>query len=137
MKIGILFFALFGLFVFSCSETNEFEPESEFDITGYWINQQFNDTVFEYQKSASLKEGQYCFGFKEDGEFIERKNSGWCGTPPINYGDFEGVWSINDSTLEISVEFWGGMADYKWKIISLDNQQLSLIQLESNHEFKE
>lgn len=84
-----------------------------------------------------MEEGQYCFGFKENGEFTERKNAGWCGTPPISYADFDGNWTINDSIVEINVEYWGGMAYYKWKIISLHEQQMSLIQIEINHEMEE
>ena len=106
------------------------------DISGYWTDAQINDTINIYMKSTKLKEGQYCFGFQSNGKFIERKNSGWCGTPPIAYGDFEGSWSINDSIVEISVPFWGGTAEYKWKILSLDNFKLkyTVLEAEYNHD---
>lgn len=68
-------------------------------------------------------------------KFIERKNSGWCGTPPVSYSDFEGNWSINDSLLNVSVAYWGGLADYQWKIISLDDKRLTIVVV--SQEYKE
>jgi len=137
MKYRLFFLTLIGIVVFSCSESYQLEAESEFDITGFWVNQSINDTIYAYDKSSHLKEGQYCFGFQENEEFVERKNAGWCGTPPISYADFEGTWSLTDSIVDISVAFWGGTASYKWKIISLNHQQLQLIVIESNHEMEE
>ena len=137
MRAKLSFSIFLMLFVLACSETNDFEQYALFDITGYWINQQLNDTVYTYEKSAELVEGQYCFGFKENGEFIEHKNSGPCATPPISYADFLGSWTIKDSIVEIDVEFWGGMAHYKWKIISVDEQHMSLLEIESDHEIQE
>ena len=137
MKTKLSYTIFLTLLVFACSETNDLEQDYLFDISGYWINQQLNDTVYTYEKSSALLEGQYCFGFKENGEFIERKNSGWCATPPISYADFEGSWIINDSIVEINVDFWGGMAYYKWKIISLDEHHMSFIEIEADHQMAE
>ena len=133
MKTRLLLILLILSLFLACSETEDFEQHSEFDITGYWINQKVNDTVYTYEKSTSLEENQYCFGFKEKGEFIERKNSGWCATPPIHYDDFNGIWTMNDSIINIAVTFGGGMSFYKWKVTFLDHQKLSLIHIESNY----
>lgn len=65
--------------------------------------------------------------------FIERKNAGWCGTPPIAYADFNGSWAKNDSLIDITVDYWGGVANYHWKIISIDNNNLILCKLKEEY----
>lgn len=42
------------------------------------------------------------FHFLEDGDMYERKNAGWCGTPPITCCDYKGTGSQNNSTLSIT-----------------------------------
>ena len=70
---------------------------------------------------VSLKKNAYGFGFKTGHSFVERKNEGWCGTPPVTLKDFQGTWAKHDSLIDINVPYWGGTAHYQWKIISLDN----------------
>ena len=127
---------LFMMFVFSCAEQSLLE-EQELDIKGFWINQETSDTIYTYERSSSLKEGDYGFAFNDGGVFIERKNIGWCGTPPISYGDFEGIWSLQDSIIDITVDFWGGTADLKWKVILLDEQKLSVTWLDQEFNYQE
>ena len=70
------------------------------------------------------------------GKFTERKNSGWCGTPPVVYSDYDGIWSEHDSLISVSTGFWGGTVDYQWKIVALDKDYLSLyiVKQEYKHE---
>jgi len=134
MKIKLLLLALCGIILFACSEVNEIDIQTnEPDITGFWINQNYSDTLITYERASELKEDQYCFSFQSDGIFLERKNAGWCATPPIAYANYEGSWTLNDSIIEVSVEFWGGIADLKWKVNSVNNQKLSITVIEENY----
>lgn len=126
-----LFFA--ALLFTSCTE-KVIIPQNSLDISGYWINQDLNDTIFSFQRAAALADGQYCFGMLSDGTFIERKNAGWCGTPPIAYADYEGDWSMQDSLIHISVPYWGGIAHYSWKIISIDDEILTYYVVNADYE---
>lgn len=97
---------------------------------------EYNDTVFTVDRSYSLIDNAYGFAFKSDGVFVERKNAGWCGTPPITYADFEGTWTVVDSKIIITVAYWGGTADYQWKIISIDSKELKIAVLSQEHHFE-
>ncbi len=71
------------------------------------------------------------------GNFCGKENSGWCGTPPISCSDFEGTWTKADSLLNIDVAFWGGMVDYQWKIISVDNDELTIYRMSEEYHYSE
>ena len=103
-------------------------------IMGSWVNPVLDDTLWTYDKSANLKENEYGLSFEAGNVFIERKNSGWCATPPIAYGDFEGKWFKEDSIIDISVDFWGGTAGYRWKVISLDRNKLTIHKVSENYQ---
>jgi hypothetical protein len=124
------------LALLACEENLENHAPEYNCLIGSWFNPRYNDSIVTYQRTEGLVENEYGFTFKEDKAFIERKNSGWCGTPPISYADFVGTWSRNDSILEINVTFWGGTADYTWKILSIDEAVLKINRLEEiyNHE---
>lgn len=96
-------------------------------IVGTWVdNGYMGDTLLLY-RAGELDSQNYGFTIHEDGTFVERKNSGWCGTPPIAYDNFEGTWEVvSDSLLDITVAYWGGMMTYQIRIISVDAQELSI-----------
>jgi len=64
-------------------------------------------------------------------------DTGWCGTPPIAYSDFDGTWNKKDSVIKITVAYWGGLADYQWKVISVDNNNLTIYRLKEEYHSKE
>lgn len=39
--------------------------------------------------------------FSGSGQFVERANSGWCGTPPISYADYTGRWRPDGDSLAV------------------------------------
>jgi hypothetical protein len=101
------------------------------DIVGVWIEEQPVDfTSNDYTlmvPSEELDPGRYGFIIGEDGSFVERKNGGWCGTPPIFYDNFEGTWeALSDSLLSVTVGYWGGTMSYQIRIVSLDEEQLKI-----------
>jgi len=124
--------AFISVLLFSCSEDEDFAP-GELNFIGYWADREYNEPVYSYSNSDALIDDQYCFGFLADGKFQERKNTGWCGTPPIAYGDYEGTWSVSDSVISIEVPYWGGTAEYKWKVVSIHNNKLDILVLETNY----
>lgn len=133
MKIHLLVPTALALFLFSCNEPEEIQIPP-IDITGYWINQLHQDSIVSYDKSAALGENQYCFGLQSNGVFVERKNAGFCGTPPISYADYDGTWTLDeDSLLHISVPYWGGISNYKWKVELLESDKLTIKELESEY----
>jgi hypothetical protein len=101
-------------------------------IIGTWVEvPAINTTPGEYitrlERREDLDEHLYGFVLAEDGTFLERKNVGWCGTPPITYGNFEGTWTaLSDSLLDIVVDYWGGVMTYQMRIVEVDTDSLSV-----------
>lgn len=135
IKSGIFGCLLLVCLLFACEKQNEQiiqkknlqdSPNTK-DLIGSWINPQYLDSLVIYDRSDSLKENNYGFSFKLDNKFIERKNSGWCGTPPISYADYNGTFEINDTIVTINVAYWGGKIKYVWKIVSIDDDNLKII----------
>ncbi|CAF1324172.1 unnamed protein product, partial [Didymodactylos carnosus] len=62
-----------------------------------------------HTRSNALLSNKSGYEFKSDGKFIQRENVGWCGTPPITYGNYDGQWNvINETMLTISSSDWKG-----------------------------
>lgn len=133
-KIFIL--AIIGVLIYSCSDSiiDSGKPGNLNNLQGYWINGTYNDTIVTFARATALANDQFSFGFEANGKFLENANSGWCGTPPIAYTQYEGEWSVQDSVISITVPYWGGMAHLKWKITTLDENHLSYYAIESNYE---
>jgi hypothetical protein len=96
-------------------------------VVGTWIEEGYVEDIRWLRRSADLDASGYGFKIKENGDFIERKNAGWCGTPPITYANFEGTWEArSDSLLDITVGYWGGMMTYQIRIVSMDHARLAI-----------
>lgn len=123
---------LLPLTFLSCETDNMFSAEAlgqNISILGTWIEGDIDATseFTQLLRADSLDEFKYGFIFDEDGSFTERKNAGWCGTPPIYYDNFEGQWTaLNDSLLDITVAYWGGTMTYQIRILSLDDVELQI-----------
>lgn len=128
-----LIILLFAISIIACEKNNENLASGPDQLIGSWFNPQSNDSIVTYERSEGLVENDYGFSFNEDNTFIERKNAGWCGTPPISYADFDGTWTNKDSIIEINVDYWGGTADYTWKMVSVDETTLIVIRIEEEY----
>ena len=96
-------------------------------IVGTWVEEGFDDDVTLLVRESEFDDSKYGFTIKDDGTFIERKNAGWCGTPPISYDNFGGNWiALSDSLLEITVDYWGGTMTYQMRIVFLDQEHLGI-----------
>ncbi len=119
----------------SCAKEN-MGPENlgkNVGIVGTWIEESDmslpvpEDSTTRLIRSEELDQFRYGFSIKEDGTFLERKNAGWCGTPPISFENFEGTWSaLSDSLLQITVGYWGGTMSYQIRIVSLAKETLRI-----------
>ena len=124
----LVFLMLMGI-LFSCEkELLELDALGEnAGIVGTWIEEGYSGDTTLLKRAGELDEVNYGFTINEDGSFIERKNSGWCGTPPIAYANFNGTWeAVSDSLLNITVGYWGGMMTYQIRIVSLDAEDLAI-----------
>ena len=122
-----LLFAL--LLLGSCAELDYTEATlgENAGIVGTWVEESREELVTIMERAESLDPDKYGFIIRENGVFIERKNAGWCATPPISYENFEGTWeALSDSLLEITVGYWGGTMTYQMRILSLDGQSLRI-----------
>jgi hypothetical protein len=96
-------------------------------VVGTWVKDIYQGDTLLLQRSTDLDPDNYGFTIHDDGTFIERKNAGWCGTPPITYDNFEGTWeAVSDSLLDITVAYWGGMMTYQMRIVSVDSEELAI-----------
>lgn len=126
-KITNTLLVLFIILVtISCKKEGSVSTHGSNYLIGTWVNPQYSETQITYDRSAELPENNYGLKFQSEGNLIERKNIGWCGTPPISYGDYEGNWTANDSIVNIEVDYWGGEAKLTWKILSISNNQLTV-----------
>lgn len=124
MRISLFVFLF--LSIIACTKEEDVTLKSEEFLAGNWSKIEYGDSTFTVEKVSALPENEYGFSFVADQSFIERKNSGWCGTPPIMYDDFDGTWEMQDSVINISVAYWGGTAEYKWKILSQTDDKLTI-----------
>ena len=96
-------------------------------IVGTWVDNGYEEDVTMFERSEALDASKYGFILGNDGSFVERKNAGWCGTPPITYADYEGTWeALSDSLLEVTVGYWGGVMTYQMRIVALESDQLKI-----------
>ncbi len=123
MKIVLLI----SVFVVLISCKNTTSPAYSGNLNGTWVDSGYEENVRIFIKTHGLDENKYGFTFYGDGKLIERKNVGWCGTPPIAYANFEGNWDfVTSDSLAINVGYWGGKIAYKLKIVSIDESVLKI-----------
>lgn len=96
-------------------------------ITGIWNYSGSENEVMVFTRNDKFTDN-HCYRFSGDGSMLERKNSGFCGTPPIVYADYEGTWSkLTDSLIKVDVGFWGGQTNYQLEIVDVSESTLKVI----------
>ncbi len=120
MKIKFLF--LVFICVFSCDEMNNEIKESNNLLIGTWIEPTYDDGKLTYKKVESVPDEDNSLTFKVGGKVILR-SSGWCGTPPLLYYNYEGNWQQESNVVSISYnDFYPASAS--WLIVSLTENEL-------------
>jgi hypothetical protein len=107
----------------ACSK-DEIKTDPDNLLIGVWNYNDFQDNTSIFSRSNEFIDNP-CYRFNIDGTLTERKNAGFCGTPPITYADYSGTWSLlNDTLIQINVGYWGGMIKYKLDIEAIDSNSL-------------
>jgi hypothetical protein len=112
------------LLLISCSDNpvNENVPDN---LEGTWVYRSYENDVYTMEKSFRLEDDNSGLVLLGNRKLIERKNVGFCGTPPVVYDNYEGNWeSLSDTKLLINVEYWGGTEHYTLEIVSVTNSVL-------------
>jgi len=124
MKILPVLFLFSILIVLSpgCSKDETYQHDDI--LIGYWVNPVYSGQEITFMRSNSFMSNEYGIYFKENMNLVERKNAGWCGTPPVSYDDFEGTWKQTANRLLLHLSYWGGWMDVEWQIVSLDEELL-------------
>jgi hypothetical protein len=128
MKTLSIFILLFCfLNIISCeNNSEELIIDENNKLLGSWINPEYNNSEIKFERVDSLKENEYGISFLKGDVFIER-SSGWCGTPPLSYFDYQGNWEKDDLIVEIDIDMGLGSNNRVWKIKSINNSYLIII----------
>ena len=118
---------LFCLLVLSACNEQPTQSGDSGGFLGTWVLKTYEDDVTVMERSFGLDSCKYGFRILSGGDFLERKNAGWCGTPPIAYANFSGEWrSESDSLVQINVGYWGGRLSYRLQVVSLSESELKV-----------
>jgi hypothetical protein len=131
MKKLLLYVLLLSPVLFSCQK-DKLEVDPDNPLPGIWSQSDYVENVMVYTRQDKFSDNP-CYKFNADGTLLERKNSGFCGTPPITYSDYEGSWSmLNDTIIQITSAYWGGTMTYKLDIESVSDNTLKVVAIYEN-----
>lgn len=127
MKVTEILFSMLIFFsISSCEKENTIQPANH-EYLGHWSFPEYTDSSVIYSRVNDLSMDNYGFSILGNAVFIEKRNSGWCGTPPISYAVYTGSWrELSDSVLFIQTEYWGGELELKYHIIRIENETLEI-----------
>ena len=130
-------FLLFSIVLLtSCENDIDLKSDEAELIIGHWISPVYTDTLVQYTRAEGLNENDYGISFNPGNSLVERQNAGWCGTPPISFANYNGTWSKTGDIIDITVDFWGGKANHKWKVIANDQKTLTIYPVKSEYIYK-
>jgi hypothetical protein len=105
---------------------DEINIDPDNPLPGTWIFDKYDDDAYIFYRSTAFTDN-HCYKFNSNGTLTERKNAGWCGTPPVSYADYPGTWSVkSEKEIDVNVGFWGGTTTYKLNILHVDNDSLKV-----------
>jgi hypothetical protein len=132
MQKTVLFIFFMTAILGSCSK-EELNPEADSPLLGVWLYKDYQDNTDIYTRGQTFTDN-HCYNFKSDGSLIERKNAGWCGTPPISYSDYKGTWNkVNDTIILVNVGYWNGSISYYLDIEEVNSESLKFISIPVNN----
>jgi len=109
------------ILIVSCSK-DEFHIDPDNLLIGTWTFSAYQDDIFIFDRTSEFIDN-HCYKFNPTGTLTERKNSGFCGTPPISYADYSGTWTIiNDTLIQVIVGAWSGETTYKLDLELIDSK---------------
>ncbi len=94
-------------------------------IIGKWIFIEANEKEITLKKVKEFEKNKSGLTFLENGDFIFRRPSGYCGTPPITFSDHRGTWKkIENKILVTKHETWSGPQEGKFLIKEVNDSLL-------------
>ncbi len=106
---------------------NGFEYQKHEELLGTWVFEKYDDDITVLKKSNDFHSEKYGIKFNNDLSLVERKNAGWCGTPPITYDNFDGSWKmLDENTVELDVVSWDGNMYITIEIVNLTDKKLEI-----------
>lgn len=102
-------------------------PENKEFVTIFqkWVFVDTNEEGTLYESDTQWDEHKSGMEFRKDGTMVVRQNAGWCGTPPISFGNFSGTWTaISKTELALEYEYWGGTMKSTMNIVKLNKKEL-------------
>lgn len=128
-RIKILLLLLMVIHIGCDTDVESLQINESDKLVGHWIKPVANDTELKLDRANTLKKDAYGISFLTESNCIER-SSGWCGTPPLIFADFQGTWKRNDSIITITIDNgMNGLEAINWKIKTLDDQSLVIERL--------
>ncbi len=125
-RSAVLISLIVAFLTASCSKPSD--PDDANELYGTWVMAEYEESATILRRSSELNADEYGFIIHPGGRFTERKNAGFCGTPPISYANFEGDWThLSENLLDINVGYWGGTTSFKIEIISLSSAELKIL----------
>ncbi len=117
---------MLSIFIPACSE-NPVDANIPNDLYGVWTFKSFEDGITIMKRSFSLESDNSGFIFSRESKLLERKNAGWCGTPPIAYANFDGNWEYKPGdVLSVNVGYWVDWKTTNFILFQSAIQNLSL-----------
>jgi hypothetical protein len=132
--LNFLLISALGILIFQFSiafKKNEKLPLKQ-AVEGIWVRTHYASGTYEFTRSKKLLKQNPGLQFEKAGKMVSRSNASFCGTPPITFRNYDGVYSINpsDSTLHTIYEFWGGKIDQTFKIKFIGSSEMVLESIE-------
>ncbi len=106
-----------------CEPNDDALNDSDNLLIGHWAEPQYNDQNITLTRVNTLPEAGYGISFKTKNDFVER-SSGWCGTPPLVFSDYQGKWELTEDVVAITQDHFPN--NYAWRIVSLTENELTL-----------
>lgn len=119
-------FALAILFCFvnmKCESNEEGLKDSDNMLIGHWAEPEYSENNISLNRVNKLPEAAYGISFKAKDDFVER-SSGWCGTPPLSFSDYNGTWELTEDVIAITQDHFPN--HYAWRIVELTESKLVL-----------
>jgi len=125
-------FLTIGLFVLSFLITTSFDPKGTDTekLIGVWVYSGYDkeQNIVIYERRSKFDDDEAGIEFRQNNKLIKRQNTGWCGTPPISYGNYDGKWEVlTDSTIHLQYDYWGGVAEEDWKFSEISDKYMKIL----------
>lgn len=105
----------------TCESENDIDVDPNNLLLGTWVEPNYDNEQTVFKRATSLPNDAYGILFKDNGDFVER-SSGWCGTPPLVFSDFDGKWELKNDIVTITQQFYP--TNYAWRIVSVNETEL-------------